>query len=288
MALGTISVLLIMVTGLATTYTRELKLSRSVYDEIIASAGAEWMFEYAMLKIRNHREGFADKITENDGDASILSTLSDRSKNLKSTYTILANSSDSTFPLQTSEHLIVPLFTARESFLTPGGNSKLPFANLDVEKVTSLVTEWIENLSWTLVAQSGSESIGMTGSGNISPEKLGIVRTRYSQCYDAQWENISCSDENLVAEELQYFADTEKSVWDFLAEVGDPYLMVYNDSDSPKSIRITSNENTPFSLPTVTVTAESRKNDSLQTFRFVEDKSKYYDALKYGVYNNGE
>ena len=41
MALGTISVLLIMVTGLATTYTRELKLSRSVYDEIIASAGAE-------------------------------------------------------------------------------------------------------------------------------------------------------------------------------------------------------------------------------------------------------
>ena len=64
--------------------------------------------------------------------------------------------------------------------------------------------------------------------------------------------------------------------------------MVYNDSASPKNIRITSNENTPFSLPTVTVTAESRKNDSLQTFRFVEDKSKYYDALKYGVYNNGE
>ena len=99
------------------------------------------MFEYAMLKLRNHREGFMDSVTEPDSDASILSTLSDRSKNLRSTYAILANSNDSTFSLQVSEHLIIPLFASRESSLTPGGTSKLPFVNLDVEKVSSLVTE---------------------------------------------------------------------------------------------------------------------------------------------------
>jgi hypothetical protein len=35
------------------------------------------------------------------------------------------------------------------------------------------------------------------------------------------------------------------------------------------------------------VTTEARKWDALQSIRFTEDKSKYYDALKYGVYNTG-
>jgi hypothetical protein len=41
MALGTIGVLLIIVTSLATMYLRELHLSRASYDEIIASSSAE-------------------------------------------------------------------------------------------------------------------------------------------------------------------------------------------------------------------------------------------------------
>ena len=56
MALGVIAILLIVVTGLASTYIREMKLSRTTYDEVIAYANAEGMFEYAMLKVRNHRE----------------------------------------------------------------------------------------------------------------------------------------------------------------------------------------------------------------------------------------
>jgi hypothetical protein len=56
MALGTIAVLLLIVTGLASTYMREMKLSRASYDEVVALGTAEGMFEYAMLKVRNHRE----------------------------------------------------------------------------------------------------------------------------------------------------------------------------------------------------------------------------------------
>lgn len=41
MAIGTIGVLLIVITGLATTYIREMKLSRTTYDEVIAYANAE-------------------------------------------------------------------------------------------------------------------------------------------------------------------------------------------------------------------------------------------------------
>jgi Tfp pilus assembly protein PilX len=112
MALGTISVLLILVTGLATTYMRELRLSRATYDEILSSAGAEGMFEYAMLKVRNHRDGFSDSVSLADVDGTILTPTTDRSKNLKSGYTIVASSTGSDFSVAPDSHLIIPLFSA--------------------------------------------------------------------------------------------------------------------------------------------------------------------------------
>ena len=59
--------------------------------------------------------------------------------------------------------------------------------------------------------------------------------------------------------------------------------MVFNDRTSTQDIKITSAS--PFALPTLSVRAEAHKNDSTQVFQFTEDKSRYYDALKYGVYN---
>ena len=59
--------------------------------------------------------------------------------------------------------------------------------------------------------------------------------------------------------------------------------MVFNDQSNSQTIHITSL--TPFALPTLSVRAEAHKNDSTQVFQFTEDKSRYYDALKYGVYN---
>jgi hypothetical protein len=84
-------------------------------------------------------------------------------------------------------------------------------------------------------------------------------------------------------EELQYFYDESIKVTDFIANHTDPYLMVFNDTASTQDIRITSS--TPFALPTLSIRAEAQKNDSVQVFEFTEDKSRYYDALKYGVYN---
>ncbi len=60
MAIGTIGVLLILITSLAATYIRESRLARFAYDDVIASVAAEGQFEYAMLKTRNHRDGFQD------------------------------------------------------------------------------------------------------------------------------------------------------------------------------------------------------------------------------------
>lgn len=80
MALGSIGVLLIIVVGLASTYIREFKLSRTTYNDIVAAAGAEGVFEYGMLKVRNHRDGFADAISSVEPDSSMFTLSTDRSK----------------------------------------------------------------------------------------------------------------------------------------------------------------------------------------------------------------
>ncbi|MFZ2256461.1 MAG: hypothetical protein WAW59_06690 [Patescibacteria group bacterium] len=66
--------------GLASTYIREMKLSRTSYDEVLAYANAEGMFEYAMLKVRNHREGFADSVENTELDGKILIPTTERSR----------------------------------------------------------------------------------------------------------------------------------------------------------------------------------------------------------------
>ena len=61
--------------------------------------------------------------------------------------------------------------------------------------------------------------------------------------------------------------------------------MIYNDG-LPRDIQISVDQTTPFTLPSIDIEASALKNGSLQVFKFTEDKTRYYDALKYGIYNN--
>jgi hypothetical protein len=316
-ALGTIGVLLIIVIGLASVYLRELKLSRASYDDIVASAGAEGAFEYAMLKIRNHREGFADSMTTDDRDGKMLELTTERSKGMKSSYKITANSLNYTFVVSSGAHLIIPLFTANESFIDGSSSSKKPFYNTSVINTSNIVVNWFTDMPWTIVAMSGSTSLGITGTGNINSSTKWIIRVRWTDCFNWDWSRgtLDVSWNCVVTafthpdgtitqgESLEYFYDLSGKVSDFLAgngtiifnpsdtpliqikpNVSSPYLMIYNSTSSPQSISISST--TPFTLPNLMVEASAEKNKSLQVFRFIEDKSRYYDALKYGAYNN--
>lgn len=287
MALGTIGVLLIIVIGVATLFINEMRLSRISYDEVVASASAEWAFEYGMLKIRNHREGFEDEMIPSDPDGVLLSLASDRSKNMKTSYTIKNASSNATFSVEWNKHLIIPLFASDEWLISWAAKSKKALINPSMSKVQWLQVSGLGLLTWTIVAMSWSESIWLTWTGDISSSTQWNIRERAADCYDINGIKLA----NCLwsyAEMLDYFYDTQKSVWTFLSSsfISNPYLMIYNPSGS-KTIRIQSNTSTPFALPEMTIEASAQKNKSLQVFRFSEDKSRYYDALKYWIYNNG-
>ncbi len=49
-----------------------MKLSRLEYDNIFTYSQAEGAFEYAMLKVKNHQDGFQDSMNSSDPDGKIF------------------------------------------------------------------------------------------------------------------------------------------------------------------------------------------------------------------------
>lgn len=298
MALGVTGVLLIIVASLALTYIRESRLSRYSYDEVIASTAGEWAFEYGMLKIRNHKDGFQDTVSPVDPDGGIMTLSKPRSMWLQSEYAIVASSTGKTFSVWDWEHLVIPLFVSDETLISPGGiGSKNPNFNSGSINSSGLSISGIGSLSWTIVAMNGAKSIALTGDGDINGATQWIVRKQAVQCYDKNgnlWIHPNDLDgfgnctgiysDAQGGESILYSYDTAQTVSDFLLTKTDPYFVIHNTSASDISLNISSTS--PFSLPTVTLTATANKWDSSQIFRFTEDKWKYYDALKYGIYNN--
>lgn len=80
MALGTTGILLILVVGLASLYINEMKLSRLQYDNIFTYAQAEGAFEYAMLKVKNHQDGFQDSMSGSDVDGKMFTGSTTRTQ----------------------------------------------------------------------------------------------------------------------------------------------------------------------------------------------------------------
>ncbi len=287
MAIWVIWVLLIIVTSLAMTYIREWKLSRFSYNEVLVQTATEWMFEYGMLKMANHRDGFQDIVTKVEPDGKLLGLSIPRSSWLDSEYNIVSSSTGKIFSLSGSEHLIIPLFVSNENFITPGSKSKYPTYHTGTTNTEWLNISGIGTLGWTIVAMSGSESIAMNWNGNINLWSRWSIRIKYSEClYKLDGTKIPCTPSGISNgdEEIQYVSDKIETITNFLVTKKEPYLIIYNSNSSVVSINITSS--TPYSLPQSELTARALKWWSSQIFKFTQDKSKYYDALKYGIYNN--
>lgn len=299
-ALGTTGFLLILAIWLANIFISEMKINRMVYDGIMAYTAGEWAFEYAKLKIKNHRDGFSDALTPKDIDANLLDGSLPRSKGVLMTYEMTAQSKDSTFSLAPGEYLILPLFVGDDALLVPGWSSKRPTTSDHITSVTEINVDGIdERHSWTLLGTaSQNQSIWLTGKGNINfGSSKWTIRNKSIQCYDKDARLKPpyipltvygrCPppyDSTSGGEELEYFYDTENSVREFMSSgaISERFITVFNDSDRVSTITVTTDA--PFSLPTSELVTNGKIGKTSQTFRFTEDKSKYYDALKYGLY----
>lgn len=340
MALGIIAVLMIMVTGVAVMYMREFKLSRLSYDEIISNASAEWAFEYAMLKIKNHADGFQDSMTgwtaaDSDVDWSMFTLVTPRSEGMNIHYEIQANTWSSTpvnFDLKSWQHLILPLFIDKGKEISAWKKSKKPEENTSDLSPTEGIDVWINgsnnnNVYWTISAinKNTNENIGLQGKWSFNASTNWTTEIIYNEYYCTTAINTpahSCSKneyDNILEDFWDPPTNTKRtkevlevkylltgSVMDFMekwvknfgnssissanllnVELISPYLILYNSwsiNDIASNVNIWIKSTSPFTLPQYTITATASKWDASQVFRFSEDKSKYYDYLKYWYY----
>ena len=121
MALGITAILMIVVTGLSVMYMREFKLSRLSYDEVLSSASSEGMFEYGMLKIRNHADGFEDTVDSSvqDLDTEMFKMTMPRSEWMEMKYEILAQTGSYSTKIEKNGFLLKELFLEKREKLNP-------------------------------------------------------------------------------------------------------------------------------------------------------------------------
>lgn len=319
-ALGTTGVLLILVIGLASLYLNEMKLSRLQYDNIFTYSQAEGAFEYAMLKVKNHQDGFEDAMNSTDPDGKMFTWGTDRTKWVTTQYSIDAQTREYTGALDSEKSVIIPLFVGTGNIIGTQ-KSRDPRYPGSLEQVTHIDLVWAvdsTNLSWSIIAMTESGSVGITGTGEINASSIGTMRMRWVECYNFDGTQnttaniiqdgnckmsdlVNPSDITIQWEQIEYFYDLVGKVDDFLKgdgtivfnpadiasrqvkmKISNPYIMVYN-AGAPQSISLKSD--TPFSLPTLKITTESRKGDAAQKFEFTENKAKYSEALNFWVYN---
>ena len=122
---------------------------------------------------------------------------------------------------------------------------------------------------------SGSESVAITGIGDITSATNGNIRIKAIQCYKYDGSLVTPVDNNCkpedihkdynatngsytaTGEELQYSYDIASTIGDFLLTKTDPYFILYNPDVAVRDIIFASS--TPFALPTLTVRSTASK-----------------------------
>lgn len=291
---------MIIVIGMVEVFLSEMRLSRYQYDYILASEQVEWAFEYAMLKVTNHRDGFQDELTEADLDQILFSGSTDRTVNNTVSYKIQAQTNSYTKNILPWDYLIFPLFAGTDEYIVAGKPSRNPSfssGSIVAENFRMSLSTTPENVYWSIIAMSWSQNTSLSGTGEINGAEIGTSRMVGIECFNNLWNPVALVNNQcppgIIAsggEELQYFYDTNSNVEDFLKsypshQVKDPYFFVFNKWGAAVDMNFQSNASHPFALPDLTVIVEAKKWKAVQTIRFHSDKSKYYDGLKYSLYD---
>lgn len=287
-ALGITGFLLVLVTWLVTLFLQEMKITRSIYDGIVTYAGAEGAFEYAMMKVRNHREGFQDAVGTGDPEYSILSGTNTRTRGLTIEYTMQTQSTSYSGEIEPTEHLVIPLFVGDDDLI--GDNSKKPtlWNDTTLSNFMSFSTDSPENLGWNILAleKATGETFGLAGSGKITPETQGNNRRLFADCYDASGNKmVSCNGSEV--ERLEYMVENNIKVQEFLqsGSLTDFYLVIFNHTALPVKCELTATK--PFALPMSHISATAHIGGrAAQTIVLTENKSRLFESLKYGIFSN--
>ncbi|EKE26321.1 MAG: hypothetical protein ACD_4C00337G0009 [uncultured bacterium (gcode 4)] len=263
--------LIVLSSGILFIVLQETKNSRIVYNTISSYAWAEWALEYALLKAKNHKEGFSDSIKESDNESKLIIAGSGNVRYAKDAlinYEMNTSWKKYSWEIWSGAYEIIPLFF--DSWTLMQVNSKNPNeGNSLLKKATEFKFSSSWSLIWNIIWN------------NSDWETFWIVWS---------WSNIN---ESWIWELKETYYNSDTNAWDFKIEnvwIGDfledydtNYLILFNYSANPIKYSIESND--WFSFPQISIIGTARIGDYKQNINFSQNKSEIFELLKYSFFN---
>ncbi|MCK9272163.1 hypothetical protein M0P65_01320 [Candidatus Gracilibacteria bacterium] len=265
--------LIILSSGILFLVLQESKITRTVFNTVSTYAGAEGSLEYALLKIKNHSEGFSDSVNRDDYDSNLLSNNSVDGKNQIIGYEINNSSSSYSGTIKSSGFEIIPLFFDKGTFIQT--NSKNPNSNTsNISKTLKFAFNSNSGVTWNIIGNdTAGDTFGIVGTG--SSFGTGYTVSTSNGLFKKTYNNTSTDAID--------FTLTSLDIGTFLNTYENNYLIIYNHNLGDIDYNIQSSDG--FALPRLEITSYSNIGDFKQNIQFTENKSKYFDILKYSLFN---
>lgn len=270
------AILLLITVWILDLYVSEWKINKIVFSSISSYAWAEWALEYALLKIKNHREWFEDKITKEDYDSKLLAENPwniNKSKDNIISYEIESYAKDYSGSIASYQFEIIPLFFD-EGKLIQKNSKNYSSSSIDITKTIDFKLTSPDSLLWNII-----------WNNTISWETVWISGTGKTINKDSIWFKKEFDTTSWVWEYRFTFA--ESKIWDFIDKYENNYLILYNPLSTTTKYNIISNE--WFSLPWIKIIASGEtwtwKLNFRQNIGFEKNKSDIFELLKYSIFN---
>jgi hypothetical protein len=303
---GFSTVLALLLTGFLVTlaagvlflFLSENKINQSLFNGTSSFHAAEGAMEYALLKLKHHREWFQDTLEASSFDGETLRTGAWREA--KMSYEIQAQTTTYTGTIAPNTFEILPLFVEKGEALhsnsdgsfwnAPNGPDTLspPRAFYDKQETgeASLTILEGERMVWNIIGNDTSgDTFGISGilcktfagppcipgtdpwvASPVSPTLTSANRWNFRK-----YQNGILSQET-------------KTVGDFLSTYVENYLVLYNPTNQAVRYTLASPPDRPFALPNVRVVASGLVGNSRISLSLSENKSKLFEVLKYSLF----
>lgn len=265
--------LVVLSAGVLFLFVAESRISRSLFDGFSAYAGAEGAMEYALLKVKNHREGFEDVMKRSSDDGKVFVSADRRAAELG--YSLSAFSKSYSGTLAPGEMEMIPLFFDKGRILSTvdGAAFKDPReGSSNVEKTSDFVLTSPRGLAWNLMgSDSSGKTFGIVGTGGV----IDVVGNGISATVTAgSMRSVDANDDT---------TDQSVGIDHFLRTYDDIYLAVTNPNTEAIEYRVDSSNG--FAKPAVSVSAVGKAGKSISNLEFKENRSRHFDALRYSLFN---
>lgn len=295
---GFSTILALLLTGFLVTLTAgilflflsENRINQSLFSGTAAYHASEGALEYALLKIKNHREGFSDSLWLKQSEWAVLENSTAR--DAKIGYEIIATGTAYSGTLTPDSFEIIPLFyEAGKTLKTEDGKPWKDPRNPMNEIPPKSFDSRISTPNFTLNIMSGDRAVwNVIGNEDLVGTTFGISWILYRTAPSTVTPWVQSQVGNIDISSMGTFrkynggilTETTKNIGAFLGTYVENYLVLYNPSAVPMEYTISAS--TPFTLPKTQIVASGKLGDSIINLQMTEDKSRLYDILKYSLF----